>query len=161
MVLKAVLAEAMMVKAVTAEAVVALVALHSVVEMANSVAEVVAAKAMMVSGESMVLADCEAMDSPSPGRGRTGKGQNDQSHQERPKDDPILPTSRFHHSPFLIYSTALRPRSGQALGWWLSRACGEPRRTTVEGLRASPSLELRLNSTAAARCPGPTRYNRS
>lgn len=122
MVLKAVLAEAVMVKAVTAEAVVALVALHSVVEMANSVAEVVAAKAMMVSGESMVLADCEAMDSPSPGRGRTGKGHNDQSHQERPKDDPILPTSRFHHSPFLIYSTALRPRSGQALRWCLPRA---------------------------------------
>ncbi len=118
------------IKAVTAEAVVALVALHSVVEMANSVAEALRVKAMMVSGESMVLADCEAMDSPSPGRGRTGKGHNDHSHQERPKDDPILPTSRFHQFP-LPY------------------------------LLDSPSMELRLNSTAAARCPGPTRYNRS
>ncbi len=102
------------IKAVTAEAVVAL---HSVVEMANSVAEVVAVKAMMVSGESMVLADCEAMDSPSPGRGRTGKGHNNQSHQERPKDDPILPTSRFHQFPlpYLFDSPSTPLRTGPSM----------------------------------------------
>ncbi len=125
------------IKAVTAEAVVALVALHSVVEMANSVAEVVAAKAMMVSGESIVLADCEAMDSPSPGRGRTGKGQNDQSHQERPKDDPILPTSRFHHSPSIRQPIQKWPSHRRP---FLSPSM-VPVPSLVEGLRTGPSME--------------------
>ncbi len=127
MVLKGVMAEAVMVKAVTAEAVVALVALHSVVEMANSVAEALPVKAMMVSRKSMVLPDCEALEPPSPGLCRTGKGHNDQGHQERPNNYPILPMSRFHHSPSIRQAIQwwfdrLTTSSGLALRWSLSRA---------------------------------------
>jgi len=136
------------VKAVTAEAVVALVALHSVVEMANSVAEALPVKAMMVSGESMVLADCEALDSPSPGRGRTGKGHNDQGHQERPKDDPILPMSRFHHSPSIR----------QAIQKW--PAHGRPFLSPSMVVRQAHH-KLRAISTAAANGPELGRDNRS